>query len=144
MDQLRPDIQDRADVERLLREFYTRAFADPLLRHVFVDVVHMDLEDHLPRITDFWQKVLFNTGTYDGQAMHVHRRVHARVPLTGEHFSRWLELWRDGLDAGFTGPVTEQADAHARRMAAAFLRNLPGSEPRRILQLVPPPGAPTP
>lgn len=131
------DLAGRDDLERLLRDFYSRAFEDELLRHVFVDVVHMDLEEHLPKIVDFWQKVLFNTGTYDGRVMEVHRRVHGRVPLTPAHFSRWLELWRASLDAGFAGPVTDQADAHAQRMAAVFLRNLTTPEPARSLSVVP-------
>ena len=131
----RPDLASRADLEQLLRDFYGRAFQDDLLRHVFVDVVHMDLEEHLPTITDFWEKVLFNTGTYNGQAMQVHRRVHARAPLTPGHFARWLQLWRESLDARYAGPVTEQADAHARRMARAFLRQL--VETPRSLPLVP-------
>jgi hemoglobin len=131
------DLAGREDLERLLRDFYSRAFEDDLLRHVFVDVVSMDLEEHLPKIVDFWQKVLFNSGTYDGRVMEVHRRVHRRVPLTTRHFSRWLELWRESLDAGFTGPVAEQADAHARRMALALLRNLSAAEQARSLPVVP-------
>lgn len=136
----RADLSTRDDLELLLRDFYRRAFADDLLGHVFVDVVHMDLEEHLPRIVGFWQKVLFNTGGYDGRTMQVHRDVHERIPLTAEHFARWLGLWRASLDAGFRGPVTEQADAHARRMAAVFLRNLTGAQPTppRSLPLVAP------
>jgi hemoglobin len=129
-----PDIAGRADLELLLRDFYGRAFEDPLLRHVFVDVVHMDLEEHLPVIVAFWDKVLFDVGGYDGRVMAVHREVHRRVALTGAHFTRWLQLWRESLDAHFAGPVTEEADEHARRMAAAFVRNL--TEPRRSLPLV--------
>jgi hemoglobin len=131
------DLAGRADLELLLRDFYDRCFRDDLLRHVFVDVVHMDLEEHLPRIVDFWQKVLFDVGRYDGRVMEVHRRVHRSVPLTPAHFRHWLDLWRESLDAGFAGPVTEQADAHARRMAAVFLRNLTAAEPARSLPVVP-------
>lgn len=131
-----PDLTDRADLELLLRDFYSRVFADELLRHVFVDIVQMDLEQHLPVIVGFWEKVLFDLGSYDGQVMDVHRRVHRRVPLTHEHFSRWLELWRQSLDACFAGPVTEQADVHARRMAAVFLRQLIKAEPERSLPLL--------
>jgi hemoglobin len=133
----RRDLATRADVEHLLRTFYTAAFEDPLLRHVFVDVVHMDLDEHLPVITAFWEKVLFNTGTYDGQAMRVHRRIHQRVPLTAAHFDRWLDLWRESLEATFAGPVAERANADARRMAAVFLRNLSKAEPPRSLPVVP-------
>ena len=131
-----PDLTERDDVERLLRDFYARVLADDLLRHVFVDVVQLDLEAHLPVIIDFWEKVLIDVGSYDGRVMDVHRRVHHCVPLTGKHFSRWLELWRQSLDACFAGPVAEQADAHARRMAAVFLRHLTRGEPERSLPLV--------
>lgn len=139
------DITGRGEIELLLRDFYDRAFEDDLLRHVFVDVVHMDLEQHLPVIVDFWEKVLFDTGTYNGQTMDVHRRVHRRVPLTEQHFTRWLQLWRESLDARFSGPVAEQADSHAKRMASVFLRNLTGAaEPARSLPVVPAtPGAPS-
>jgi hemoglobin len=118
------DIATRDDLESLLRSFYGRAFADPLLRHVFVDVVHMDLESHLPVIADFWQKVLFNTGPYSGRTMDVHRRIHRRVPLTDVHFDRWLALWREAVNDTFDGPVADRAVAHATRMAAVFSREL--------------------
>lgn len=119
-----PDLVDRRDVDRLLRAFYGRALVDPLLRPVFVDVAHMDLEEHLPRIGDFWEKVLFDTATYDGAAMQVHRRLHRAHPLTAELFDRWLELWDATLTETFAGPVADAARTHARRIAAAFLRNL--------------------
>ena len=129
------DITTREDLELLLRDFYGRAFADPLLRQVFVDVVRMDLEQHLPVIVEFWRKVLFNAGTYNGRTMEVHRRVHQCIPLTQAHFTRWLELWQDAIAANFTGPVAAQAASQAARMASGFLRNL--SAPRRVLRPLP-------
>jgi hemoglobin len=131
------DITTRADLEHLLRGFYVRALDDPLLRNVFVDVMHMDLEAHLPRITDFWEVVLLRTGSYDGRAMEVHRRIHRLAPLTSAHFARWLELWQETVTACYAGPVAERAVAHATRMASGFLRDLTGSRPvRRPLPIV--------
>ena len=127
------DLSTEEDLEVLLRDFYGRAFADPLLREVFVDVVHMDLEEHLPVIVAFWQKVLFDSGTYSGRTMEVHRRVHQRIPLNEEHFSRWLELWHGALGR-FSGPVADRAAAHATRMATGLLKSL--SAPPRELPLL--------
>lgn len=93
------DIGSRSDIDHLLRVFYGRALTDGQLHHHFVDVAHMDLEAHLPQIGNFWEKVLFNTSEYDGQAMRVHRRLHQLEPLTPPHFTRWLELWGQALDA---------------------------------------------
>ena len=132
-----PDIATRGDLELLLRRFYVSALADPLLRHVFVDVMAMDLEAHLPRITDFWQVVLFRNGSYDGRPMEVHRRIHQRSPLTSAHFTRWLELWQETVEDHYAGPVADQAVAHATRMASGFLRTLTDSRPvQRPLTIV--------
>ena len=131
------DITTRADLEHLLRRFYGRALDDPLLGPVFVDVMQMDLEAHLPRITDFWQVVLLRSSSYDGRAMEVHRRIHQLAPLTSAHFARWLELWREAVTDRFAGPVADRAVAHATRMASGFLRDLTGSRPgRRPLPIV--------
>jgi len=79
---------------------------------------------HLPAIGDFWEKVLFNTAVYNGRAMEVHRRLHRREPLTAAHFSRWVQLWDDAVDARHDGPVAELAKAQAARIAVAIQRNL--------------------
>ena len=130
------DLASPADLLPLLRDFYERAFADELLGHVFVDVVAMDLEEHLPAIAAFWQRVLFGTGEYTGRPLAQHRAVHARVELSSAHFTRWLALWRASLDASFTGPVTERAYQHAERTANGFERNLSVDEPARSLPLL--------
>ena len=121
----------------LLRAFYERAFADPLLGHVFLDVAGLDLEAHLPVIADFWEKVLLGTGSYSGRVMAVHRVVHTNVALTSDHFTRWLELWRETLDVHFVGPVAVRTGGHARHLAAVFLRDL-AAPPARSLHLISP------
>ena len=122
------DIAGPADLQLLLREFYARAFDDELLRHVFVDVAHMDLDAHIPVLAAFWEKVLFGTGTYSGRAMAVHRDLHAIEPLTDEHFTRWLELWTATICDNFHGRYAMAAQSEAARIASVFLRNLHGAQ----------------
>lgn len=119
------DITNRRDIDGLLRAFYDDVFGDALLSPIFVDIAHMDLEAHLPVLGDFWEKVLFDSAVYNGRAMEVHRRLHRRVPLTAEHFNRWVAIWGQTVDAEFAGPVAEQAKGHAARIAIAIQRNLP-------------------
>ena len=132
-----PDLEGRSDLDGLLCDFYRLVLSDPLLRPVFVDVMHIDLDRHLPVLGAFWEHVLFRTGTYGGQTMEVHRRVHGRAALTEAHFDCWLELWRRSVDARFAGPVADQAKAHATRMAPVFLRSLDRPAGRRSLQIAP-------
>lgn len=120
------DLHDRADVARLVAEFYRRAFADPLLGHIFTDIAKMDLDHHLPIITDFWQTVLFRAGLYRRNALAMHVALNGRFPLTAEHFDRWLLLWTGTVDELFAGPKADLAKVQARRIAGSIHRRLQG------------------
>lgn len=118
------DIETRADCEQLARAFYGRAFADDLLGPVFTDVAQLDLETHLPTITDFWESRLLGAHSYGGGAFAPHFQLHQRTPLTPELFERWLHLWATTVDERHAGPVAESAKVLAQRVAAAFSANL--------------------
>ncbi len=120
------DLTSRADVEVLVRGFYTRAFADPLLGPIFRDVAHMDLDAHLPVMCDFWQTVLFRAGLYRRNALQVHADLHASFPLSSEHFARWLALWTATVDDLFAGEKAELAKTQAARIAYSISRRLLG------------------
>lgn len=120
----RPDIADRADCERLVRAFYTRALADEIIGFIFTDVARLDLEAHVPEITSFWETILLGAQSYGGGAFAPHIRLHAQVGLKPGHFQRWLLLWRTTVDELFAGERAELAKAHAERVAGAFQRRL--------------------
>ena len=118
------DIETRADCERLVREFYARAFADPIIGFLFTDIAKLDLEAHVPRITAFWETILLGARSYGGGAFRPHALLHAKVPLLRGHFDRWVTIWSQTVDDLFAGDRAELAKAHARRVADAFLRRL--------------------
>lgn len=121
------DLTSRADVERLVVEFYRRAFADPLIGPIFTDIARMDLEAHLPIMCDFWETVLFRAGRYRRNALQVHRDLHAQAPLLPEHFERWLQLWNGTVDDLFAGEKAELAKLQADRVAGSIGRRLAGA-----------------
>jgi hemoglobin len=118
------DIETRADCERLVREFYTRAFADPIIGFLFTDIAKLDLDAHVPRITAFWETILLGARSYGGGAFRPHAALNAKVPLLRGHFDRWVTIWSETVDELFAGERAEHAKAHARRVAHAFLRRL--------------------
>ncbi|MFD9127578.1 group III truncated hemoglobin [Kitasatospora sp. NPDC059571] len=122
------DITDRADLERLLREFYAAAFADPLIGPYFTEVAGLELEAHLPHITDFWESALLRTADYRRNAFAPHQGLHRRRPLTAEHFGRWVQLWQAAVDGRHGGPVAERAKAQGERIARAMLRRTAGPD----------------
>jgi hemoglobin len=119
------DIETRADCERLVRAFYGRALVDPIIGWIFTDVAKLDLEEHVPRITSFWETILLGERTYGGGAFAPHAAVHMRAGgLRAGHFERWLTLWGTTVDELFAGPRAELAKEHAQRVAQAFLARL--------------------
>jgi hemoglobin len=114
------DIESRADCERLVRAFYEKALADPIIGFIFVDVARLDLDAHVPVIASFWETILLGAKSYGGGAFAVHAHLHGKVHLQEGHFKRWLGLWFATVDELFAGPRAEQAKIHAARVASAF------------------------
>jgi hypothetical protein len=56
---MHPDITSRDDIDALMRDFYGRAMSDPVIGRLFTEVAHLDLDEHLPVIGDFWESTLF-------------------------------------------------------------------------------------
>lgn len=114
------DIETRDDVERLVRAFYGRALSDAMIGYLFTDIAKLDLEAHVPEITDFWETILLGAQSYSGGAFRPHAKLNQQSPLRAGHFERWLVLWRASVDELFDGPRAELAKQHAQRVARAF------------------------
>jgi hemoglobin len=84
-----PDLETRADIDRLLRLFYSRAMIDEVIGYLFTDVAHLDLEQHLPQIGNFWEQVLLQRPVYVGQPLAVHQPLHEAATCPGNHFKSW-------------------------------------------------------
>lgn len=120
----RTDIHGREDIARLVTEFYTRAFADPVLGPIFIDIAKMDLPAHMPIMCDFWETVLFQAGKYGRNAFDVHLTLHQQEPLTPMHFQLWLDLWEATVDDLFLGEKANLAKVQANRIAGSISRRL--------------------
>jgi hemoglobin len=120
------DIETRADCERLVRAFYGKALDDAMIGFIFVDVARLDLDEHVPRITSFWETVLLGARSYAGGAFGPHVDLHAKVALRRPHFDRWLQLWFGTVDELFAGERANLAKVHALRVAQAFHARLQG------------------
>jgi hemoglobin len=121
------DIESRADIEFLLREFYSVALVDPLIGHHFAD---LNLESHLPVIVDFWEKVLFGKNIYFGNPLFIHKILHEKSPLKLEHFQRWVEIFSETADTNFSGEMVENAKLRAKMIAHSLNQRLNEEEPQ--------------
>jgi hemoglobin len=117
---MKKDIQSRADIDDLMNRFYARAMNDEIIGFVFTDVARLDLTRHLPVIGDFWETLLFGTGSYQKHGrnpMQIHALLNLKTPLRTEHFRRWLEIFRETVDESFAGERAEFAKTRAEAIA---------------------------
>ncbi len=111
------DIESRADLDVFTRAFYNRLLADDAVSYIFTDVAKIDLEEHLPTITDFWELSIFHTGNYHNNPMHVHMQLNDKEPLTAHHFDVWLGHFNDTVDDMFKGANAEKIKTRALSIA---------------------------
>lgn len=121
---MKTDIKNRDDIDLLMREFYAKAIADGVIGYIFTDVAKLDLEHHLPIIGDFWEELLFQTGSYAKHGrnpMQVHGELNKKTPLLPEHFTRWLEIFTESVDGLFVGEHADFLKMRAHSIADRML-----------------------
>lgn len=126
------DIQDITSIKLLVDEFYTRVRLDGLLGPVFADVIKDDWQPHLDKMYAFWNAALFGVPGFKGNPF----AKHAPLPISDDHFNRWLELFIQTVDDHFTGPMADDVKNRANLMAVMFmskLANMKGGPGRVIM-----------
>lgn len=128
----RQALDSPAAVHELVRAFYARLLADPLMAPVFTEVAQVELERHLPRIEAFWRKMLLGERDYRRNMIARHERVHDRAAFTDAHFRRWREHFLATLEERFAGAGAERAARLATRIAGHMQHWLQEERPRRL------------
>jgi hemoglobin len=118
------DLDSRADIHDLVVGFYREIVFDELLEPVFGEVAEVDWALHIPKLIDYWCRVLLRQPGYGGSILEAHQHVHDLKPLRIEHFQRWYGLWTESIDARWTGPHADQAKEHAARIGKTLARHL--------------------
>ena len=119
------DLDSRAQVHDLVVGFYRELALDDLLAPVFEEVAEVDWAEHIPRLIDYWCRVLLGDESYrGGTILASHRAVHEQLAFRAEHFDRWFALFCAQVDRGWAGPGAEHAKAHAARIAGSLARRL--------------------
>ncbi|MEO6313405.1 MAG: group III truncated hemoglobin [Chitinophagaceae bacterium] len=114
------DIATRDDIYYLMECFYASAVPDDVIGYFFTEVAAINLIEHLPVITDFWEMVLLGGQHYKKNAIAVHTHLNQLSPMEEKHFTRWLQLFTRTVDGLFTGPVAELAKQRALSIATVM------------------------
>jgi hemoglobin len=120
------DLVSRSEIHDLVVRFYREIVFDDMLAPVFDEVAEVDWSTHIPKLIDYWCRVLLGEPGYDGWLLHAHQEVHALEAFRPEFFDRWYLLFVDTVDAGWRGAIAERAKSHAARMATVLARRILG------------------
>jgi hemoglobin len=104
---MKKDITTRADIELLVNAFYNKIKQDAVIGFIFTDIAKVNWEKHLPVMYDFFENMLFYTGSYTGNPMELHKKVNNLLPLTTVHFAQWEFLFNTTVDELFTGATAK-------------------------------------
>ncbi|MNJ86164.1 Group 3 truncated hemoglobin ctb [compost metagenome] len=104
------EIEQKEDVALLVHTFYDKLLADEFVSHFFTG---LDLEEHLPKIVQFWSFILLDEAGYSANMME----KHARLDLDEPSFDRWLKLFHETVDQFFVGEKAELAKQRSTLIA---------------------------
>jgi hemoglobin len=115
---MKKDIKNREDIEQLINAFYDKVKQDDVIGFIFNDVAKVNWQKHLPVMYDFWENIIFFSNKYSGNPMAVHMHLNQLVPLSKEHFERWISLFTETVDELFEGSYASLTKEKAKGIAA--------------------------
>lgn len=107
------DITTETDIRQLVDVFYDKVRKDELLAPIFDPIIGNNWDHHLGRMADFWSTILLYTKQFTDDPL----KKHLPLPLTKEHFDRWLLLFNETVDDLFEGEIAENAKKRANSIA---------------------------
>ncbi|MDX1349770.1 MAG: group III truncated hemoglobin [Putridiphycobacter sp.] len=128
-------IETRADIYKLVDQFYMRIRKDDLLGPIFNKHIPEDSwPSHLQKLTDFWETNLFGIPKFKGNPTQAHRNVDtdSNYTISQKHFGQWLHLWFTTLDSLFFGELADRAKMAARKMGTGQFLALFSARPETV------------
>lgn len=113
---MKSDIQTLEDVQLMVNTFYDKVRQDDILGKIFNDIIQDRWPQHLETMYKFWQSILLDKNTYNGQPF----LKHINLPISDEHFARWLYLFYSTVDNLFVGKIADEAKKRGAMIATMF------------------------
>ena len=114
------DIKDKEDIKILVDAFYVKVQKNELLGPIFIDLMKVNWDTHLPKMYDFWNMILFEVPGYEGYPLRPHLEINAKNPLTALHFETWLGLFDTTVDELFIGEKATEIKLRAKNVGMSW------------------------
>ena len=117
---MKKDITSRKDIEILVDAFCSKIKNDEQIGFIFSDIAKVNWQKHLPVMYDFFENMLFYTGSYTGNPMELHKHINRLFPLTEDHFKQWIYLFIKTVDELYEGATASLVKQRATSIAAVM------------------------
>lgn len=107
------DITSKADIELLIKTFYTNLLKIEEMRPPFDG---LDFDKHTPQIVAFWAFVLLDEPGYKTNVFE----KHLHLPIQPHQFDTWLNTFTSTVDALYMGETAELAKQRATVLSFTF------------------------
>lgn len=122
---MRKHIENREDISLLVHTFYSKIKEDKEIGFYFNETIQ-NWDEHLEKLTDFWEMNLFGGRIFNGNPIAAHNRVDSNFDesITPELFGIWLNLWFATIDELFEGENAAILKRRARKMSTMLYMNI--------------------
>jgi hemoglobin len=137
------DLDSVEEIFEMVTRQYADVVQDDLLAPYFsLEPEHLDWQAHIASVADYWEHVVLLAPDYDIDVLEGHRHLHERRTFTPALFDRWIQIFLDTVDGGWTGPNATHAKKRATGMARAMSLRYLGKGAWRPASAFPPGDAP--
>lgn len=127
---MKKDIENRKDINFLIQYFYDKLKNN---QNMSVFFENTNFEQHLPRMCDFWDFIIFSTpNIYKGSLMPIHQHLHEKLSFSIENFQTWVDNFCETADTFFEGKNTETAKQAAKDIASTMKYKILGNLGRKF------------
>ena len=123
-----PDLEDRNDIKVVVDAFYEKIRGDDLLGFIFDNVASVDWDVHLPKMYDFWETMIFRSGSYRGNPLMPHLKLGQKTEMGAAQFDRWKALFFETVDGHFAGANANHLKSAAEDMAQVMMTKIAGTQ----------------
>ena len=122
---MKKQIENRSDLQLLVRTFYAKIRADQEIGFFFNETITA-WDAHLEKLTDFWDLNVFGTKNYHGNPIIAHNAVDKQFDqqITSNIFGIWLNHWFATIDELFKGENAEILKRRAQKMSTFLFMNI--------------------
>ena len=121
------DLDTPDEILEMVTRQYADVVQDELLQPYFnFGPGYIDWQAHIGAVTDYWCHVVLYAPDYQIDTIENHRPLHGHDPFTPALFDRWLQVFHDTIDGGWTGPNATRAKKRATGMAWAMAQRFLG------------------